>query len=293
MIFPKFSQPLTLESAEMYISMTELKEAYCKQGYLSAIPILDETELSQAREAFADLEGEFGKDYTQYSLHDVHLQYDWVMRLAKHPRLLQVINACLGPDVLLLDSSFICKYPISKQAGGDIIPLVGEEQEVKTKEKETGLPYVAWHQDMRSWGIAGGSVLSVCLALDDSQRDNGALHVIPGSHFSGFLPHHLVRRAGNMLSVNQEIPLELVQTENALLCPLLAGQMTIHNGMLVHGRDPNISQRRCCGFVIRYVPTCAYPIQDPDCPRSFNATMLATGTDQYHHFSNSALIKLA
>lgn len=270
--------------------MTELKDTYCKQGYLSAIPILDEAELNLARQAFAELEREFGEDYTQYSLHNVHLQYDWVMRLAKHPRLLQVINACLGPDVLLLDSRFICKYPISKQPEGDVIRLVGEEQEVKTEEKETVLPYVAWHQDMRYWGISGGPVLSVWLALDDSLHDNGALQIIPGSHCSGLLPHRLARRAGNMLSVNQEIPPELVQTQNALICPLLAGQMSIHDGMLVHASDPNFSQRRRCGFVIRYVPTCAYPIQDPERPRSFNATMLATGTDQYHHFTHKAII---
>ena len=88
-----------------------------------------------------------GEDYTQYSLHNVHQQYDWVMSLAKHPRLLQIVMACLGPDVLLLDSRFICKYPVGNQAESD----VGEEQEVRVeaKEEKTGLPYVAWHQDMR------------------------------------------------------------------------------------------------------------------------------------------------
>lgn len=32
----------------------------------------------------------------------------------------------------------------------------------------------------RYWGIAGGPVLSVWLALDDSMKENGALQVIPG-----------------------------------------------------------------------------------------------------------------
>ena len=41
--------------------MTELKETYRMQGYLSGIPILDETELRQARLAFAELEREFGE----------------------------------------------------------------------------------------------------------------------------------------------------------------------------------------------------------------------------------------
>lgn len=85
-----------------------------------------------------------GTEYTQYSLHNVHLQYPWVMNLTKHPRILQVIQAILGPDVILLDSRFICKYPTVKPA---------KLQESKTDQSKPDgddeLPYVAWHQDMR------------------------------------------------------------------------------------------------------------------------------------------------
>lgn len=75
-----------------------------------------------------------GKAYTQYSLHNVHLQYPWVRDLTKHPQILQVVKAILGADVILLDSRFICKYPTLKPDES-----IGED----------GLPYVAWHQDMR------------------------------------------------------------------------------------------------------------------------------------------------
>lgn len=78
-----------------------------------------------------------GEDYTQYSLHNVHLQYPWVRELTTHPHILEVIKAVLGPDVILLDSRFICKYPAVRAEGG-----AGEEP----------LPYVAWHQDMRWTG---------------------------------------------------------------------------------------------------------------------------------------------
>uniref|UniRef100_A0A3B3YEY3 Uncharacterized protein n=1 Tax=Poecilia mexicana TaxID=48701 RepID=A0A3B3YEY3_9TELE len=249
----------------MTTSPAELQERYNEEGFLSPLPVLDETELREARDAFAKLEEEFGTAYTQYSLHNVHLQYPWVMSLTKHPRILRVIQAILGPDVILLDSRFICKYPTIKP-----------------------LPYVAWHQDMRYWGIAGGPVLSVWLALDDSQKENGVLQVIPGSHCSGMLPHRQATRPGNLLSVNQEIPEELVQVDEAVLCPLKAGQMSIHDGLLVHASDANTSQRRRCGFVIRYVPTCAHPTEDPDRPRKFHATELVCGVDQFHHFSNKS-----
>lgn len=87
-----------------------------------------------------------GEKYTQYSLHNVHLQYPWVRDLTKHPQILQVVKAVLGPDVILLDSRFICKYPTLK-------PDVQEAEEGETKPDgnvgENELPYVAWHQDMR------------------------------------------------------------------------------------------------------------------------------------------------
>lgn len=248
----------------------KLQELYSTQGYLTALPILTENELREARHAFSELEEEFGTEYTKYSLHNVHQTYPWVMALTTHPRVLQVVKAVLGRDVILLDSRFICKYPT-----------------LDSDKADDELPYVAWHQDMRYWGIDGGPVLSVWLALDDSLQENGALQVIPGTHHSGMLPHRQAVRPGNMLSVNQEIPEELVQVEEAVLCPLLAGQMSVHDGLLVHASDPNTSPRRRCGFVIRYVPTCAYPIQDADRPRKFQAAVLACGTDHFNNFSKT------
>ncbi|XP_072520007.1 L-threonyl-[L-threonyl-carrier protein] 4-chlorinase [Salminus brasiliensis] len=279
----------------MSTKVTEVQALYEQQGYLTSIPILNAEELQQARDAFAQLEKKFGEDYTSYSLHNIHMEYDWVMALAKHPRVLEMITAVLGPDVIMLDSRFICKYSVSRESvakteeSNGIIPFHQEseaEKEVSEQKSDSGLPYVAWHQDMKYWGLDGGPVVSVWLALDDSLEDNGALQVIPGTHHSGLLPHHQAKRAGNMLTVNQEIPEELVQEENAVLCPLLAGQMSIHDGLLVHASDPNTSQRRRCGFVIRYIPTAAYPIQDPERPRHFPATTLVSGFDKYNHFAS-------
>ncbi|KPP60617.1 hypothetical protein Z043_121367 [Scleropages formosus] len=276
----------------------KLKTLYEQQGFLTELPVLSITELQEAREAFTQLEREFGEEYTQYSLHNVHLKYDWVMGLVKHPKVLEPVKAILGPDVILLDSRFICKYPTqlkttssgegSKTATSDTGNTSEESkgQVYNGAQDEADLPFVAWHQDIRYWGLDGGSVLSVWLALDDSREDNGALQVIPGTHRSGLLPHQSSASAGNMLSVNQEIPEDLVETEKAVLCPLLAGQMSVHDGFLVHGSNPNTSNSRRCGFVIRYVPTCVYPTEDPDRPRRFAATALVCGNDKFNHFKS-------
>lgn len=45
----------------MTTSMATLQETYNQQGFLSALPVLSETELREARQAFSELEEEFGK----------------------------------------------------------------------------------------------------------------------------------------------------------------------------------------------------------------------------------------
>ncbi|XP_078403198.1 putative alpha-ketoglutarate-dependent hypophosphite dioxygenase [Cetorhinus maximus] len=256
---------------KMQSKASELKNFYENNGYLTGLHILDKKELALATQNFSALEDKFGKVYTQYSLHNVHLQYKWVMDLAANPLVLQAIIAVLGPNVILLDSRFICKYPASD------VP-----------HKNDVVPYVAWHQDIRYWGFDGGPVASMWLALDDVDEENGVLQVIPGSHKLGLQEHGTSTIPGNMLTSNQEIPKHLVEAEKAVLCPLKAGQMSIHDGLTVHFSEPNMSNRRRCGFVIRYIPTTAYPIEDADRPRSFPATVLVAGDDRFNHFRNNA-----
>lgn len=73
------------------------------------------------------------------------------MALAKHPKLLEVVTAVLGPDIILLDSRFICKYPVSKmqKSNGVIQPNNTCDKEKDGIEKPEAMPFVAWHQDMK------------------------------------------------------------------------------------------------------------------------------------------------
>ncbi|KAM4696689.1 putative alpha-ketoglutarate-dependent hypophosphite dioxygenase [Rhinophrynus dorsalis] len=249
----------------------QLKTLYDANGFLTAINVLEENELHQACKEYEKLEETLGKEYTQYSLHNIHMEYEWVMNLASHPKLLQVITAVLGPNVILLDSRFICKYPSTE------VP-----------HKDNTAPYVAWHQDIKYWGFEGGPVASVWLAFDDVDTENGVLQVIPGSHKQGILEHRAAEIPGNMLTANQEIPRHLVAVEESVECPLKAGQMSVHDGLTVHASEPNMSNRRRCGFVIRYVPTTAYPVEDPERPRTFPATVLVAGTDEFKNFQDHA-----
>lgn len=108
-----------------------------------------------------------------------------------------------------------------------------------------------------------------------------------GTHKNGLVQHEACKVGGNLLSSNQSIPLEFIDLTSVRTCPLKAGQMSLHDGLLIHGSEPNTSSKRRCGFVIRFVATGAKPIQDPDRPRTFPCTVLVSGKDEYENFEDN------
>lgn len=246
-----------------------IKEQYETDGYIKCIDALSTLESQRVRANFDSLEEKSGRKASQYSFHNIHLQYPWVYQTATHENILNPVKEILGQNIILLDSRFICKYPVSEM-----------------QDEDSGKAYVAWHQDMRYWGIEG-TVVTAWLAVDDADVENGCMQVLPGTHTLGMLEHETASVSGNLLSANQSIPLKLIDESQSIPCPVQAGQMSLHDGLLVHGSQPNTSPRRRCGFVIRFVSTSAKPIEDPDRPRSFPCTVVVAGVDTYQHFKDN------
>ncbi|KAK6188455.1 hypothetical protein SNE40_004624 [Patella caerulea] len=254
----------------MPVDARNFAEDFDRNGYATSLDVLQEREILELKDNFDNLENSIGKENAQYSLHNIHTKYPWVLKLSSHPRVLAPLQAILGNNLILLDSRFICKYPSQ------------EFQEDGSDEK-----FVAWHQDVRYWGIEG-DVISVWLAVDDADVDNGCMVVVPSTHKDGILEHKAASQKGNMLTSNQEIPSNLFDATKSVPCPLKAGQMSLHHGHLVHGSEPNRSSRRRCGFVIRYVSTKAHPIDDPERPRKFESTVLVSGEDRFGNFVDNS-----
>ena len=149
------------------------------------------------------------------------------------PTILDSIEKLIGPNVFLLATHFFNKY-------GE-----GDQAEV----------FVAWHQDVTFWGLEPPMAVTAWYAVDDSDAENGCMQVIPGTHVSGVVEHGKAQQAGNLLSINQEVHVSPEQAASAVDLPLHAGQVSIHDGTLIHGSLPNRSDRRRCGLTLRYVPT--------------------------------------
>ena len=86
---------------------------------------------------------------------------------------------------------------------------------------------------------------TVWVALDASTPENGCLRVISSSHKAGRLfPHH--PRDGD-LTLHQEIDADAYDRSRAADIVLEAGQVSIHDVYLIHGSEPNRSDKRRAG----------------------------------------------
>src|SRR5207248_1920795 len=137
------------------------------------------------------------------------------------------------------------------------------------------------------WGLEPPCALTVWYAVDDSDRENGCMRIIPGSHGEGIRAHGTAQQEGNLLSINQEVPVTPAEEQSACDLILHAGEVSIHDGALIHGSLPNRSNRRRCGLTLRYVPTTVKPIALNSMGKRWNA-VLVRGCDEYNHFGKPA-----
>ena len=102
---------------------------------------------------------------------------------------------------------------------------------------------VAWHQDYSYWTRTQPLAHLTCwIALDDSDRENGCLHYIPGSHRWPDLP--ITGLAGDMEAIQAVLDGEQRrQFEAAVAVELKAGEASFHHARLVHGSFANHSSR--------------------------------------------------
>jgi hypothetical protein len=101
---------------------------------------------------------------------------------------------------------------------------------------------VAWHQDYSYWTRTEPmSHLTCWIALDDSDRNNGCLYYVPGSHRWKLLP--VTGLTGNMDEIMTVLTPEQKQAFLPVPIELKRGQCTFHHPLMVHGSYANRSER--------------------------------------------------
>src|SRR4029078_7428027 len=91
---------------------------------------------------------------------------------------------------------------------------------------------------------------TVCLAVAHSDVENASMLFIPGSHHFGHLTYHLTEEAQDAV-LNQKVE-NAEQFGQPVNVELKAGESSMHSDLLLHGSEPNRSDRRRCGLTLRY-----------------------------------------
>ena len=235
--------------------------AYEKDGFLTGIDIFSPEEIAGYRQQFDELEERLGKETTSIGMVSKHFEHEFIWQLASDERIVEAISALIGNDVMLLATHFFCKYP-------------GPEE---------GKKFVAWHQDVTYWGLEPAEAHTAWVAVDKANRENGCMQMVAGSHINDAIaPHGKSERDGNLLSINQEIPDELIDKSKVKHLELEAGQISIHQGKTYHCSNANTSDRRRCGLTVRYIRPEVRPVEGrvahPQKP------ILLRGVDSYKNF---------
>lgn len=226
-------------------------------GFLSPFPLLDAAELQACRDGLARFEKWLGSPVN--AIEELkwrtmpYLILPWAAKLARDPRILDIVEDLLGPDILIYTSTFFIKEPHS--------PTIA-----------------AWHQDSTYYGLEPKEVVTVWIALSDANEAAGCMDALSFSGKPRQLSHvsrvvkHSVNRASQVIT-------EPLQQGTPVAMPLKAGSFSMHHGLCPHRSRPNTADHRRIGLGLNFTPTHARPVGAIK-----PAAMLVRGIDRHGHF---------
>jgi ectoine hydroxylase-related dioxygenase (phytanoyl-CoA dioxygenase family) len=149
----------------------------------------------------------------------------WIRLVSDH-RLLDVAELFVGPDIALFATHYLCKPPRTGKG-------------------------VEWHQDGAFWPLEPMNVVTLWLALTESDPDNGGLRVLPGSHRSKL---EKMRQTDPDTVLRHRIDTDIDEAD-AVDLVMRPGDVEVHHPNIVHSSMPNRSDRWRRALTIRYIPT--------------------------------------
>lgn len=229
-------------------------EHFKKYGYVAPIRVMSERTALELRKRLEDFEQSSNPLRKKALNVKSHLLFSWLNELVRNDKVVDAIEDLYGPDLLVWASSFFIKN------GND--PA-----------------YVSWHQDSTYWGLSKPDVVTAWVALSESNRANGAMQVVPGTHLLDQIPHRDTFNESNLLTRGQEVAVDVDESQ-AVAIELEPGEMSLHHVRIVHGSPPNASPNRRIGYAIRYIPTYVRQLEGAD------SATLVRGVDTFNTFEH-------
>ncbi len=249
---------MRLDYEAMTSLTTEQVDFFNYNGFLSPVELLQPKELNSCLEGLRRFEDWLGapvnhaKDFNFRSMN--HCCLPWIADLAHDPRILDPIEALIGPDIMVYTSTFFIKDP--------------------------GSPAItAWHQDSTYYGLTPPEEVTVWIALTNASEEAGCLEALTFNGKPSQMRHavhvveHSVNRAAQ--SITDELAVE------GTLMPLKAGQFSMHHGLCLHRSAPNRTGERRVGLGMNFIsPKLSGKLAKKPC------AMLVRGEDRFGNFEH-------
>jgi phytanoyl-CoA hydroxylase len=143
-------------------------------------------------------------------------------RLVYDERILDIAESLIGPNLQLYHDQALYKPAHQGEA-------------------------VFWHQDNGYWKCVPANLVSCWLTLDDVDRTNGAMHVVPGSHRAP-VNHDKSASTSALLDVASQI-----DESKAEVIDLPSGGVMFHHCQTLHYTPPNRTDRQRRAFAIHFM----------------------------------------
>ncbi len=234
---------------------TAAREFFDREGYVIFRNVLDTALVEEASQHVDWLQARNPGLRPELLDHELLGKDPFWLRLVSDPRLLDVAEQFIGPNIALFASHYISKPPRDGKA-------------------------VLWHQDGSYWPLVPMEVVSLWLSIDHATPANGCMRVIPRTQ--GMDLQEMKKRTDIDSVFGSGMDTALVDESATVDFILGPGDVSVHHPNLIHGSGPNHSPRRRCGLTIRYIPTSTRIISDAPWPSSFllRGTPVA-GTNEY------------
>ena len=215
-----------------------------ENGYLKGIRILDDRQIEILRE---ELSGLFDPQHPGHELF-----YEFHSNESADPS--KVLFHALGAWRIAPGFHDILWAPAFTMAASQLLGgavRFWHDQLFCKPAKHGGV--VAWHQDYSYWTRTQAMAHLTCwIGLDDSTRENGCLHYVPGSHRWPLLP--ITGLAGDMEAIREVLDDDQWrQFQNPVAIELKQGECSFHHPLMVHGSHANRTERPRRATVINVV----------------------------------------
>ena len=153
----------------------------------------------------------------------------------------------------LSDSKSIREFGMQKKFLNIAEQVIGEKSkfrkcELFAKPSRIGIKSPP-HQDNFYWCLKNGNSITIWIALDKSNEENGAMYYYNGSHKLGLVDHI----ASNIKGSSQKVKDKNLSKKFKKITPSLdIGDALIHDSHVIHGSTRNKSNKNRMGLTIQF-----------------------------------------